>query len=139
MTDRTGRGWQPVSLGDDIPPPAGAYSPVVETGNLIFVSGQVPRDRRTGAVVGDDINAQTRATLSNVQEALAAAGATLADVVSMTVHLERADDWGDFDRTYRQIMRPPYPTRTVVGASLRDVLVEITAIAVRPAGTKELT
>lgn len=136
MTDRARRSWHPVSLGADIPAPAGAYSPVVEAGTLIFVSGQVPRDRRSGAVVGEDINAQTRATLANVEEALTAAGATLADVVSMTVHLERADDWGDFDRTYRQVMRPPYPTRTVVGASLRDVLVEITAIAVRPPGTK---
>ena len=136
MTAPSGRSWIPVSLGKDVPPPKGAYSPVIEAGGLLFVSGQVPRDRRTGALVGDDIAAQTRATLSNVAEALAAAGSTLADVVSMTVHLQNAGDWGVFDRTYREVMQPPYPTRTVVGADLRDVLVEITAIAVRPASRR---
>ena len=136
MTSPSGRSWIPVSLGKDVPAPKGAYSPVIEAGGLLFVSGQVPRDRRTGALIGEDVAAQTRATLSNVAEALAAAGSTLADVVSMTVHLQHAEDWGVFDRTYREVMQPPYPTRTVVGADLRDVLVEITAIAVRPASPR---
>lgn len=133
MTAESGRSWKPVPLGEDVPPPKGAYSPVIQAGDLLFVSGQVPRDRRTGALLGEDVATQTRATLANVAEALAAAGATLADVVSMTVHLQNAGDWGAFDGAYREVMRPPYPTRTVVGADLRDVLVEITAIATRPA------
>ena len=132
MTTPSGRSWQAIPLGKDFPAPKGAYSPLVQAGDLLFVSGQVPRDRRTGALLGDDVATQTRATLSNVGEVLAAAGATLADIVSVTVHLQNADDWGVFDRTYREVMQPPYPTRTAVGADLRDVLVEITAIAVRP-------
>ena len=129
------RSWQPVVLGGDVPPPKGAYSPAVRAGDLLFVSGQVPRDPRTGALVGDDVAAQARQTLDNLRGVLAAAGATLDDVVSVLVHLADADDWGAFDAVYREAFRPPYPTRTVVGAALRGVRVEITAVAHAPRGT----
>lgn len=124
------RAWTPVTLGGDVPPPKGAYSPGVRAGDLLFVSGQVPRDPRTGALVGEgDVAAQTRQTLDNLAGVLAAAGASLADVVSLTVHLADTDDWGTFDAVYRTVMPPPYPTRTVVGAALRGILVEVTAVA----------
>ena len=134
------RRWTPVALGADadgqpLPPPKGAYSPAVRAGDFVFVSGQVPRDPRTGALVGgDDVAAQTRQTLANLRLALAAAGATLEDVVSVAVHLASADDWGAFDAVYRETFAPPFPTRTVVGAALRGVLVEVTAVAYAPAG-----
>jgi len=72
---------------------------------------------------------QTRRTMRNLERVLAAGGATLRDVVSVTVHLADEGDWGAFDATYREFMTPPFPTRTVVGARLRGILVEITAIA----------
>lgn len=128
------RSWTAITLGDDIPAPAGAYSPVVRAGDLLFVAGQVPKDLRTGQVVGgDDVQAQTRQTLANLATALAAAGATLADVVSATVHLADEQHWPLFDAVWREHFTAPYPTRTVVGARLRGILVEITAIAHRPA------
>lgn len=124
------RAWTPITLGGDVPPPKGAYSPGVRAGDLLFVSGQVPRDPRTGALVGEgDVAAQTRQTFENLAGVLAAAGATLADVVSLTVHLAHTDDWAAFDAVYRTVMPPPYPTRTVVGAELRGILVEVTAVA----------
>ena len=121
-------GWQSVML-PDAPAPQGAYSPAVRAGDLVFVSGQVPRDPVTGQLAGDDIATQTRQTLRNVERALAAAGATLGDVVSMTVYITDTDDWGTFDAASREIMRPPFPTRAVVGVSLRGILVEISAVA----------
>ena len=133
------RRWTPVTLGDDadgapVPPPKGAYSPAVRAGDFVYVSGQVPRDPRTGALVGEgDVAAQTRQTLANLSAVLAAAGCALTDVVSVAVHLADADDWGAFDAVYRETFRPPFPTRTVVGAALRGVLVEVTAVAYAPA------
>lgn len=124
-SDRT---WTPVQPSD-APPPAGAYSPGVRVGNLLFVSGQVPRDPVSGALDGTDVVTQTRRTMRNLERVLAAGGATLRDVVSVTVHLADEDDWGAFDTTYREFMSVPFPTRTVVGARLRGILVEITAIA----------
>jgi 2-iminobutanoate/2-iminopropanoate deaminase len=123
------RTWDPVTLGEDHPPPKGAYSPAVRAGALLFVSGQVPRDPRTGEVVGGDVAAQARRTLENLRLVLAAGGATLDDVVSVTVYLADENDWGTFNEVYREAFSPPYPSRTVVGAGLRGVLVEISAVA----------
>lgn len=121
--------WKAVPLGPDVPPPAGAYSPVIRAGDLLFVSGQVPRDPETGETVGATVEEQTRQVIANLEMALAAGGATLRDVVSVTVHLSDPDLWAAFNATYKELMPPPYPTRTAVGASLRGFMVEITAIA----------
>jgi reactive intermediate/imine deaminase len=127
MSDIT-RSWTPIQPSD-IPPPAGAYSPGVRVGNLLFISGQVPRDPATGVLYGEDITSQVRGTMANLERVLSAGGATLCDVVSVTVHLADEGDWGAFDAVYREFMPPPYPTRTVVGARLRGIRVEITAVA----------
>ena len=123
------RAWQPVSLGADVPAPRGAYSPGVRAGDFLFISGQVPRDPRTGALIGENVAEQAEATLANLRGVLEAAGASLADVVSVAVHLQHSDDWSAFDAVYRQHFTAPFPTRTVVGASLRGILVEVTAVA----------
>ena len=127
---RRERAWTPVTLGDDVPPPAGAYSPATRAGNLVFVSGQVPRDPRTGTTAGTDIASQSRQTLENVRAVLEAAGASLADVVSVTVYLADERDWGEFNAVYKTFFEPPFPARAVVGAGLRGILVEISAVAV---------
>ena len=67
--------------------------------------------------------------IANVKRALDAAGASLSDVVSMTVYLADIGDWGRFNAVYKDLMPSPYPTRTALGADLRGILVEISAIA----------
>jgi 2-iminobutanoate/2-iminopropanoate deaminase len=126
----SGRGWTPVMLQAGFPPPAGAYSPAVRAGGLLFLAGQVPRDPRTGELLGgDDVVEQTRAVLANVERVLHAAGASLDDVVSVTAYLASIDDWAAFDGIYRATFRPPYPARTTVGAQLHGFRVEISVIA----------
>lgn len=123
------RQWQPVRLGAEVPAPAGAYSPAAKAGGFVFVSGQVPRDPVTGEMAADDIESQTRQVMRNVERALVAAGAALGDVVSVIVYLANPDDWGAFNAVYKEIMPQPYPTRTAVGAQLRGILIEVSAIA----------
>jgi 2-iminobutanoate/2-iminopropanoate deaminase len=123
------RQWQPVMFGGDVPPPVGAYSVAARAGGFVFVSGQVPRDPATGALVGDDLESQTKQVVANVERALAAAGASLTDVVSVIVYLADINDWGRFNTAYKALMPTPYPTRTALGADLHGVLVEISAIA----------
>jgi 2-iminobutanoate/2-iminopropanoate deaminase len=125
------RDWTPIPL-PDLPPPAGAYSPGVRAGNLLFVSGQTPRDPASGQIVGMSIEEQTRVTLANLSRILVAGGAALTNVVSVTVYLADENDWGAFDKIYRTVFSPPFPTRAVVGASLRGILVEVSAIAYIP-------
>jgi 2-iminobutanoate/2-iminopropanoate deaminase len=111
MTQRP-RQWQPVSRDGKAPASGGAYSPGVRAGGFVFVSGQVPRDPATGQLVGDDVESQTRQVMANVKSVLEAAGGSLADLVAVTVYLADVGDWGRFNAVYKEIMEPPYPTRT---------------------------
>lgn len=129
--EASARDWTSIPL-PDLPPPAGAYSPGVRAGNLLFVSGQTPRDPASGQIVGTTIEEQTRITLANMERILLAGGASFAHVVSVTVYLADENDWGTFDQVYRSVFSAPFPTRAVVGASLRGILVEISAVAWLP-------
>ena len=114
---------------------AGPYTPVVETAagaRLFVISGQAPVDRN-GDVIGATIEEQSRATLDNCRDQLAAAGASLADVFKVTVYLTDLGHWHRFNAVYQDDMRPPYPARTAIEAGLLPgFLVEIEMWAVKP-------
>ena len=122
------RRWTPVSL-PDAPPPVGAYSRAIRAGDLLFVSGQLPRDPSTGQLMGDDIRSQSRAALGNLERVLNAAGAALEDVVSVNAYLAGIQHWNAFNEVYAEVFSPPYPTRTTVSAELHGALVEVAAVA----------
>lgn len=122
------RRWTPVSL-PDAPPPVGAYSRAVRAGDMLFVSGQLPRDPATGELLGDDIRSQSRAALANLERVLNAAGGTLEDVVSVSAYLAGIQHWNAFNEVYAETFSPPYPTRTTVSAELHGALVEVSAVA----------
>jgi 2-iminobutanoate/2-iminopropanoate deaminase len=126
------RNWSQVELGEGFPKPVGAYSPVVRAGDFLFLSGQVPTDPATGAVVGATVAEQTRYVIDKVARTLEAAGSSLSDVVSITAYLSDIALWDDFNRTYKECFEPPFPTRTTIGAGLHGFLVEITATAYTP-------
>jgi 2-iminobutanoate/2-iminopropanoate deaminase len=67
-----------------------------------------------------------------VATVLAAAGATLADVVKCNVYLASIADFDEMNAVYGQVFPPPLPARTTVGAALRGILVEIDCVAVLP-------
>lgn len=126
------RSWTPVFLPADVPLPAGAYSPAVRAGDFLYVSGQVPRNFRTGALVGTTIEAQAQQVLSNLREVLEAGGATLTDVVAATIYLTNEEDWGAVNDIWKATFSMPYPSRTTVGARLRGILIEVSAVAYLP-------
>lgn len=113
----------------NVPPPKGPYSPAVRAGDFVYVSGQTPRHPVSGELVGNDIATQTRQTLSNVQQLLGHAGAVMKDVVSVTIYLADVDDWAAMNSVYTEFFSSPFPSRTAVGSSLRDILVEISVVA----------
>lgn len=129
MPELPPRRWAPAPRPAGDPPPKGPYTPAVRAGGFVFVSGQTPRDPGTGALVGRTVAEQSRQTLDNVRRVLAAAGATLDDVVSVTVYLTDVATWDEFNAVYRDYFREPFPTRTAVGVALRDILVEVSAVA----------
>jgi reactive intermediate/imine deaminase len=114
------------------PSPIGPYSQGLVTDTLVLVSGQGPLDPATGRVP-DGIAAQTHQVLGNIRGILEAGGATMADVIKVTVHLAELADFDAFNGVYREYFPAPYPVRTTVGSQLPGILVEIDAIAQRPA------
>ena len=109
--------------------PMGAYSPGLRVGDFVFVSGQVPRDPRSGKIVGDTIEEQTARVLENVKAVLEAAGASMADVVKVNAHLSDLSMFEGYNKVYATYFPDPKPTRTTVGSQLLGFLVEIDAIA----------
>jgi reactive intermediate/imine deaminase len=99
-------------------------------GDLLFVSGQLPR-REDGAIMSGGIAAQAERALDNLRRALEAEGCDLADVVKTTVWLTDPGDAPTFNQVYRTFFADPFPARSmVVSALLADgALVEIEAIA----------
>ena len=127
------RRWTPVFLPSDIPLPAGAYSPAVRAGDFLHVSGQVPRDFRSGALVGTTVEEQAQQVIANLRAVLAAGGATLDDVIAATIYLTNEEDWGAVNEIWKATFSTPYPSRTTVGARLRGILIEVSAVAYIPA------
>ncbi|HXL84790.1 MAG TPA: RidA family protein [Casimicrobiaceae bacterium] len=115
---RTGAGGQPLP-----------FSPAVQAGPFVFVSGQVAMGDK-GEIVPGGIEAQTRQTLKNVENALALAGCTLKDVVKATVWLDDARDFWTFNRVYAEFFSENKPARSTTQATLMiDAKVEIEVIA----------
>lgn len=109
------------------------YSPAIRVGSTVFVSGCVPIDRMTGALVEGDIRVQTAAVLSNIEAILAAAGADLRRVVKTTVFLTDFGDFAGMNEVYRSVFREPFPARSTVevrALAHPAFRVEIEAIAV---------
>ena len=115
----------------DAAKPVGPYSPALRVGQLLFISGQVPFDPATGALVGGDIAAQTRRVLDNIGALLRAAGLTHADVARTTVFLADMNDFAAMNEVYGQYFKEPYPARATVQVARlpKDARVEIDLIA----------
>ncbi len=114
------------------PPAIGAYSQAVVSGNLIFVSGQIPLDPVTGNLIEEkDVKSQTRRVLLNMQGILEGAGVSLENVVRTTVYLKNMSDFADFNSVYAEFFRNDPPARATVEVARlpRDVGVEIDCIA----------
>lgn len=116
------------------PRPAGHYSQAVVHGGLVFVSGQLPVDPASGAVLSGTAGEQARAALANLAAILAAAGSGLDRVLRVTVYVSDIASWAEVNATYAEVFGDHRPARTVVPT--RDLhygcLVEVDAIAAVP-------
>jgi 2-iminobutanoate/2-iminopropanoate deaminase len=114
------------------PQAIGPYSQAIRAGGLLFCSGQIPLDPATGRMVEGDVAAQTRQVLDNLEAVLAAAGASLADIVRTTVYLADLNDFGAMNEVYATRFPAPAPARSTIQAARlpRDARVEIDAIVV---------
>ena len=113
------------------PAAIGPYSQAVRTGNLIFVSGQIPLDPATGQLVRGDIGTQTQQVLENLAAVLEAAGSSLAKVVKTTVYLRDLGEFGRINEIYAKFFAGSPPARATVQVVRlpRDAAIEIDVVA----------
>ncbi len=113
------------------PAPIGPYSQAIRAGGFLFLSGQIPIDPATGAIVSGDVADQTRQVLKNLSAVLEAAGSNLSKVVKTSIFLKSLDDFTRFNSVYAEYLGETRPARSTVQAARlpREVLVEIEAIA----------
>ena len=113
------------------PAAIGPYSQAIRADKFVFVSGQLPIDPATGEFAGDDIAAQTRQSLTNIQNILASEGLTMANVVKTTVLMKNISDFGAMNEVYASFFESDCPARAAfeVAALPKAALVEIEAIA----------
>jgi 2-iminobutanoate/2-iminopropanoate deaminase len=115
----------------DAPQAIGPYSQAVEAGGLVFVSGQIPIDPKSGNVVQVDIKVQTRQVMENAKAILLAAGCGMSQVVKSTIYLKNMSDFASVNEVYGGYFPSDPPARATVEVSHlpKDVAIEMDFVA----------
>ena len=114
------------------PAPIGPYSQAVQTGNLLFISGQIPIDPATGKVEATDIIGETHQVMHNLKAILSEAKTDFSQVVKTTILLSDMSLFGDVNEVYGKYFSGDFPARETyaVKALPKNVNVEISMIAI---------
>lgn len=120
---------------DKAAPAVGPYSQGTHTEQLVFASGQLPIDPKTGNIP-DGIEQQTRQSLANLAAVLEAGGASFASVMKTTVFLKNMNDFAAMNAVYAELFKDAPPARSTIEVARlpKDALVEVEAIALRTKG-----
>lgn len=115
----------------EAPAAIGPYSQAVIDEGLLFVSGQLPIDSKTGEFPSEDIAAQTRQSLENIREILKEAGYTMERILKTSVYLQDMEDFTAMNEVYQEFFKAPYPARAAfqVAKLPKGAKVEIEAVA----------
>ncbi len=117
-------------VANEAPKPVGPYSLGIQAGKLIFCSGEIGTDPKTGKLV-HSVAEQTERALQNVEITLKSIGLSLNSIVKTTIYLIDVKDFEQVNEVYAKHFSPPYPARStvVVAAIPKGARVEIDAIA----------
>lgn len=115
---------------DDAPKAIGSYSQAIQTGETVYLSGQIPLDPATMKLVEGEIDAQITRVFENLRAVAEAAGGSLDDVVKLTVFLTDLADFPVVNQVMARFFSEPYPARAAVGVAAlpMGVPVEMDAI-----------
>ena len=122
----------PIST-DKAPSAVGPYSQGIDTGSMVFTSGQLPIDPSTGKLLTGDIQKQTEQALNNVKAVLEEAGSSLEKVVKVTVFVKDMNNFGKINEIYARFFSSQKPARSLVQAARLplDGEIEIEAVALK--------
>jgi 2-iminobutanoate/2-iminopropanoate deaminase len=115
------------------PAPVGPYSQAIDTGNMLFVSGQIPLNPEDGKLIVDSIVESTHQVMQNIQSLLHAAGFEWTHVVKCSIFLKDLNDFNEVNKVYSSYFEDVPPARETVQVSRLplDVSIEISCIAVK--------
>lgn len=115
---------------DNAPAAIGTYSQAIQTGDLVFMSGQIPLDPATMEVVDGDFEARARQVFDNLSAVAAAAGGSLDQVVKLTIFLTDLSNFATVNNVMEDYFQQPYPARAAVGVASLPKGVDVEADAI---------
>ena len=122
-----------VVYSQDAPEPIGPYSQAIQSGNMLFISGQIAIDRASGNLITENIEAETRQVMYNLKAVLKAADMDFSNVVKSSIFLKDMNNFPKVNSIYGESFQDNPPARETVEVSRlpKDVNVEISCIAIK--------
>ena len=102
---------------DSAPAAIGTYSQAIQSGSLVFLSGQIPLDPSTMEIVAGDFEARARRVFENLKAVAEAAGGTLGQIVKLTIYLTDLDNFATVNAVMAEYFDEPYPARAALGVA----------------------
>jgi len=121
----------------EAPAAIGPYSQAIRVGNLVFTSGQIPLDPKSGNMVEGDVTDQARRVLDNLNAVLKAENVTMSNIVKTTIFLTDMNDFAKVNEIYGSYFKetPPARSTVAVAALPKGARVEIECIALAESGS----
>lgn len=122
-----------VVYSEKAPEPIGPYSQAIQTGNMLFVSGQIALEKSSGNLIVGAIEEETTQVMANIRDILIAAGMDFSNVVKSSIFLKDMNNFPKVNEVYGRYFKESPPARETVEVSRlpKDVNVEISCIAVK--------
>ncbi len=115
---------------DNAPAAIGTYSQAIQSGNLVFMSGQIPLVPATMEIVAGDFEKRARQVFENLKAVAEAAGGTLDQIVKITIFLTDLNDFATVNSVMSEYFSEPYPARAAVGVASLPKGVDVEAEAI---------
>ncbi len=115
---------------DDAPAAIGTYSQAIRTGELLFMSGQIPLDPTTMSIVDGDFEARARQVFDNLKAVAEAAGGDLNRIVKLTIFLTDLENFATVNAVMEDYFDQPFPARAAVGVAALPKGVDVEADAI---------
>lgn len=115
---------------ENAPAAVGSYSQAIQSGDFVFISGQIPLDPVTMEIVEGDFEARTRRVFESLRSIAEEAGGSLDQIVKLTVYLTDMDNFATVNAVMAEYFEQPYPARAALGVATLPKGVDVEAEAI---------
>lgn len=117
---------------DQAPSAIGTYSQAIKAGNTVYISGQIPLDPKTQAMVQGDFAAHVHQAFANLQAIVKASGGDLKNIVKLNIYLLDLQNFATVNSVMAEFFDEPYPARAVLGVQQlpKNAVIEMDAVVV---------